>query len=289
MGIPLGVIFGIIAMVGWGTADFFVAKAVRKTTIFKIFVWSQIIGAILFLLIFSLFFKFLKFPFLSYTTIAVILISGFLDTVSYLAFYKGLQIGKVSIISPVTACWSVVTVILSLIFLNETLTTLQAISVGLAILGAVLSSFKLHDLLKLKLTNLASGVEYAIVTLLAWGIYFVFIDVLVAELSWFLPILLIKTVVVFYLLVYSGATKKNISFPKNVALLVVLIGVLEAIAFLSYGVGITSEYTAIVAPIAAALPAVTMVLARIFFKETLEINQKIGIVSVLTGLVLLSI
>lgn len=286
MEIPLGIIFGIIAMISWGTADFFVAKAVRKTSVFKTFIWSQMIGVILFFLIFSLFFKF---PFLSFTTIAVILITGFLGAISYLAFYKGLQVGKVSIISPIAACWAVVTVVLSLIFLDETLTTIQAIGVGLAILGAILTSFKLHDLLKLKLTNIATGVEYAIIALLASGIYFVFIDALVAELSWFIPMLLIKTVAVFYLLAYSGATKKNISFPKNVALFVILIGVLEVIAFLSYGVGVTSEYTAIVAPISAAFPMVTIILARIFFRETLEINQKIGIVSVLTGLVLLSI
>lgn len=285
MDIPLGIIFGIIAMIGWGTADFFVAKAVRKTNVFKTFVWSQIIGLILFFLIFSVFFKF---PILSLATIGIILIAGFLGTISYLAFYKGLQVGKVSVISPIAACWAVVTVILSLIFLNETLTVLQAIGVSLAILGAVLASFRLHDLLKLKLRKLATGLEYAIIALLAWGVYFVFIDVLVTELSWFLPMLFIKTVAVFYLLIYSGATKKNISFPKNVKFFIILIGILEVIAFLSYGIGVASEYTAIVAPIGAAFPMVTIILARIFFKETLDVNQKIGIVSVLTGLVLLS-
>jgi drug/metabolite transporter (DMT)-like permease len=286
MSIPLGIIFGIIAMVSWGTADFFVAKSVRKTSVFKTFVWSQIIGLILFILIFSLFFKF---PILSFTTIGIILIAGFLGAVSYLAFYKGLQVGKVSIISPVAACWAAVTVILSLIFLNETLTALQAVGVGLAILGAVLVSFRMHDLFKLGLKNLATGIEYAIIAMLAWGIYFVFIDVLVAELSWFLPMLFIKTVAVLYLLIYSGAASRSISFPKNVTLFIILIGVLEVIAFLSYGVGVTSEYTAIVAPIGAAFPMVTILLARIFFKEILDINQKIGIVSVLVGLILLSI
>lgn len=286
MNIPLGIIFGVIAMVCWGTADFFVAKAVRKTTVFKTFVWSQIIGVILFFIIFSLFFKF---PVLSFTTKGIILFAGFLGAISYLAFYKGLQVGKVSIISPIAACWAVVTVILSLIFLNETLTALQIVGVSLAILGAVLTSFKLHDLLKLRLKNIAKGVEYAIIALLAWGVYFIFIDILVAELSWFLPMFLLKAVAVFYLLTYSCATKKNVSFPKNIILLIILIGVLEVIAFLSYGIGVTSEYTAIVAPICAAFPMVTIILARIFFKETLEINQKIGIISVLVGLVLLSI
>lgn len=197
--------------------------------------------------------------------------------------------GKVSIISPVAGCWAVVTVILSLVFLDEMLTALQAVGVSLAILGAVLTSFKLHDLMKLKLRNLATGVEYAIITLLAWGMLFAFIDVLVTELSWFLPVFFIKAVAVFYILTFSSVTKRNISFPKNVALFIILIGVLDFIGFLSYGIGLAYEYATIVAPIASTSPLVTLILARIFFKESLEMNQKIGIVSALIGLVLLSI
>ena len=284
--IPAGVLFGIIAMFGWGTADFIVANAVRKTNVLKTFLWSQITGIILFSVVFLAFFKL---PMLSLFAIEIILIAGFLGVISYLAFYKGLQVGKVSIISPISSCWAAVTVILSLIFLNETLTKFQAYGVTLAITGAVLTSFKWHDLKKLNLKNLATGVHYAIIAMLSWGIYVVLISMLVPELGWFLPIFFIKAVAVLYLLAYFAIAKKEFSFPKNVATFVVLIGILETIAFLSLGVGISSEYTAIVAPIAAAFPAVTIILARIFFKESLDINQKIGIISVLAGLVLLSI
>ena len=57
---------------------------------------------------------------------------------------------------------------------------------------------------------------------------------------------------------------------------------------MSYGAGISMEYTAIIAPITAAFPAVTVILARIFLKEHVEINQKIGIGTVIMGLILLS-
>ena len=120
------------------------------------------------------------------------------------------------------------------------------------------------------------------------GVLFVLIAVLVRELSWFLPMLFIKAAMVVYLLSY-GSAKKSLGFPRNVALFILFIGILEVVAFLSYGVGITSEYTSIVAPIGAAFPVVTIVLARIFLKEVLEINQKIGVLFVLAGLVLLSV
>jgi uncharacterized membrane protein len=286
MALTLGILFGIIAMLGWGVADFFVAKAVRKTNVLKAFVWNQIVGLTLIFLVFLFYFKF---PVISFSTVIIILIAGFLGVISNFAFYKGLQVGNVSIISPISASAAAITVILSLIFLNEALSTLQVIGVILAILGAALTSFKFHDLIRLRLKNIATGVEYAIVAMLGWGVLFVLVDVLVSKLGWFLPILFIKTIIVFMLLTYSTTTKKNISFPKNAALFVILIGVLESAAFLAMGAGVSSEYTAIVAPVAFAFPAVTIILARIFFKEILEINQKIGIVSVLAGLVLLSI
>jgi len=285
MGIPLGVIFGVIAMFCWGTADFLVAKAVKKISVFKTFFWSQVIGLILFFLIFLLFFNF---PITPSNIIIIILVAGFIGVMAYLAFYKGLQIGKVSVVSPIAASWSVITVILSLFFLKEKLTNIQFIGISLAIVGAVLVSFKSHDLLKLRIKNIAVGVKYALIALFGWGFFMFFIGIMVDKLGWFFPMFFIKIAMVFYLLSYSGLSKQDIKFPKNVYFFIVLIGVLEVIAFLSYGVGINYEYNSIVAPIGAAFPMVTIILARIFLKEKLEIIQKIGVISVLVGLVLLS-
>jgi len=286
MNIPFGVIFGIIAMLSWGTADFFVAKAVKKTDVFRVFLWSQVIGLILFFLIFLLFFNF---PINFFDIAIIVLIAGLIQVIAYLAFYKGLQIGKLSIISPLAASWSVVTVILSLVLLNEKLAITQFIGVGLAIIGSVLVSFKFHDLIKLKIKNISKGVGYAVIALFGWGIGMFLIGVMISKLGWFFPMFFVKAVIVFYSFSYSGLSKREIKFPKNVFSLVLLIGIFELLAFMSYGLGINKDYNSIVAPISAAFPMVTIILARIFFKEKLEINQKIGVLSVILGLVLLSL
>jgi len=52
---------------------------------------------------------------------------------------------------------------------------------------------------------------------------------------------------------------------------------------------VSSNYTIIVAPVSATFPVVTIFLARIFFGEKLEFNQKTGVILVLIGLILLSI
>ncbi len=284
MDISIGIIFGMAAMLGWGASDFFVTKSSRGAGPFKAVLWSQMIALTM---MFPIFLMFFKLPQFSITVIVLLILSGVLTVVSNLSFYKGLQVGKVSIVMPVESGWAVVTVLLSLTLLHEALTAIQTVGISLAIIGAVLVSFKWKDLLKLK--NHAKGVKYAVIAALAFGADFVVIDLMVSEIGWFLPIFFIGVITAFFLLAYSGVSRKDISFPKNVALFIILVGILDTAAYLSYSTGVISEYAAIVAPIAAASPAVSIILAKVFLKEKLQINQHIGIVSVLTGLILLSI
>lgn len=286
MAISLGIILGIVAMITWGTADFLVAKAVRRANVIKTFIWTQIVGVIFFLLIFFLFFKF---PTVSVATLALILITGLILFIAGLAFFKGLQVGYLSVISPIASSGAIIAVILSLVFLKETITTLQATGIALAILGTILTSFRFHDIMKLKLKSIEKGVKYALITAIGWGVMLVLIDILVDKIGWFFPIFFIKAAAVFYVLTYSGFMKINISFPKNVTLLIILVGIMEAAAFLAFSVGLSTVNTSIIAPIVTAFPVVTIILARIFFKEILELTQKIGVVSVLIGLVLLAL
>jgi len=288
MDLSNGIIFGIITMLSWGVADFLAAASLKKTSIYKIFIWSQIIGLLFFVIVFLLFFKL---PKLSTYAIELILIGGLLSVVSYLAFYKALQVGKVSIISPIAASWVIITVVLALVFLKEGLTLLHGLGVFLVVLGIIITSFKLHDLLALKFANLVSGVKYAIVALLGMGVFFYLIGIMVNvdDLGWFFPIFFIKITAIFYFLLYVGFKRENISFPKNVTMLVIVIGVLEVIAFFAYSFGVSFHYTVIVAPVSATFPVVTIFLAWIFFGEKLEFNQKTGVILVLLGLILLSI
>jgi uncharacterized membrane protein len=214
--------------------------------------------------------------------------SGFFSIVANFSFYKSLKQGKVSIVMPIASCWAVVTVLLSLIFLEETLTIYNALGVIFAIIGALLVSFKMKDI-SLDTRKYGKGVKYAIIAALAYGADFVIIDLAANKIGWFLPIFFIGIVTAFFLFIYAKAAKKDISFPQNALRFIVLVGILDTVAYLSYSSSVTQEYGAVVAPIAAASPAVSIFLARIFFKEKLEINQEIGMVSVLVSLILLAL
>ena len=286
MQINFGIVWGLLAMFGWGIADFFVAKAVKKATIFQVFFWSQSLALLIVPLLFLFFFK--SEP-VSWFSIVIIMLCGALNIIAYLALYKGFQVGKVAIVSPIAASWVMVAVMLSLLFLGEQLSPAQGIGLIIGVTGIILTSFKLSDFYSIQMDSLAQGVTYGFIHMLTTGIQFFLLDSLVTGLHWFLPTMLMRITMFFYLLPYAYLTKKSLKFPTQIVLPIILIGFLEMMAILSYGYGISKNDTAFVAPIAAAFPMITVILARIFFKEKIENNQKLGITAILISLILLSL
>ena len=70
--------------------------------------------------------------------------------------------------------------------------------------------------------------------------------------------------------------------------MLILIGILDMAGVVFYAFGASTELISIVGPISALYPAVTLILARLFIKEKLILIQKIGIISILFGLFLIS-
>ncbi len=286
MAISLGVLFGIITMLSWGISDFFAAKASRKAGVAKTAVWSQGISVSAFAAIFFFFFNFSG---ISGADIILIAICSILGAVGILSLYKGFEVGAVSIISPIAASSAVVTVLLSIIFLGEKINFLQGIGISSVIIGAILASFKIKDIAKLKLNKAAAGAEYGVIAMLSFGVSFALIDILIEHLGWFVPVFLIRLFGLIMIVLFSRISKKGLSFPKNAKSLIIIIAILETAAFLSIGAGISHEYTSIVYSVASAFPAVTILLAAVFFKERMGLSNKIGVVSVLLGLALLAL
>jgi drug/metabolite transporter (DMT)-like permease len=286
MTLSIGVFFGIVTMLSWGVGDFFVARAVRKSRIFLTFFWSQIVS-LLFTLLIAV--AFLPFPKISLMDLTWVIVLSFLGVAGIISFYRGIKFSAISIVSPIAASSSIIAVLIGVFFLNESLRNMQYFGISLTILGAILVSLRFQSLKGIKIKTLSSGVKYGIFTMFAFGISYVLFDVLISSLGWFYPVLLTRIGMVIIAGIYSVAAKKKLDYPHSTKYLVLAVGILEAIAFLSIGLGISGDHTAIIAPVASAFPAITIILARIFFKEMMELNQKLGVIAVLSGLILLAI
>lgn len=282
----ISILLALVAIICWGSSDFLAAHATRNTNSMKTFFWSQVVGLCLYALVFLLFFR--NIPAISLLEWVYIFAMTIIVILGFLSFYKGFQVGKVGVISPIVNAWSIVTILVAITLLGESLTFLTGIAITIVLIGAILSSFKIYDIINLKFQNIAAGVFFAIIAMVLFGIAFSILDPLVASLGFLLPILLQKLIQVPMTGLFAKISNINLSFPRIVAFPILLVGVFEFGGLMAYNLAISSELTSIIAPLVASAPLIAAFWARIFLKEKLEINQWIGAIVIVIGIAILS-
>lgn len=286
----MGIFSGLLSMLGWGISDFLAAKSSRKVGYLITYFWTQ-----LFAFSIALIYLLIKLPTLSISNILQFLVfllpAGFLYMVGTLSFYKGFTKGQVSLVSPIGASWAMITVILSIIFLKEVLKTNQIVAIILIIFGVILVSVNLKELLRIKKFALLGGIKEGLIAMLAWGISLFLIVLPSKTFGWFLPVFALKFFGILFIVIYATLIKQplKIKFQLSLLALFFLIGFSDMIAFFGYSFGVEGEYASIIAPVAASFPLVTIILARIFLKERIVLNQAFGVAGIIVGLILISL
>ncbi len=307
----MALLWGFLSMLGWGIADFLAAKASRKIGFVLTFLWVEIVAFVILLIYFLM--NFSSFDIVqSQKFLFVLLVAGLLGIVGTLAFFKGLKEGQVSLVSPLGASYVLIVVILSVVFFRETLQLNQVIAIILIISGIIMTSVNLKEFLGFRKTsafigvvkeiNLFSTLHYirvkeGIVAMLAWGFAFFLIVPAVRFLGWFLPLFITTLFVILFLVLFIIVGKRwtdinrqffRESFQFPIIAILLFSGFLNILAYVGYNIGIIKGYVPIIAPIAASYPLITVILAKIFLKEKLVLNQIIGILGTITGLILIS-
>ena len=286
----MGITSGLISMFGWGTSDFLAAKSSRKIGFVLTFFWAQSISFLIALLYFIFNFRTFDFHIIP-KFIFIIIISGSLGTISALAFYKSLSIGKVSLVSPITASWAMITVLLSVFFLGELLKTNQILAIILIITGIILISSDLKEFFQKNKLIFLIGAKEAIIAMFGFGVALFLLAIAVKSLGWFLPGFLSRLFILIFLILYFIFKKQSLEteFKPINWILIVVIGFLDIIAFFAYSIGVSTEYASIIAPVAASSPLITTILAQVFLKEKIALSQIFGIIITISGLILISI
>ncbi|MFW5746859.1 MAG: EamA family transporter, partial [Nanoarchaeota archaeon] len=120
------------------------------------------------------------------------LLLSFLGYLPLAAFVKGLSVGKVGVVTPIANSSVIVTVLFSLVFFGEVLTPGQYGGIGLIVLGIVLISINFQDLKQSDLLDPSSGIGYALIALVIWGIFFPLLKIPSSQLGPFMTTFLIE-------------------------------------------------------------------------------------------------
>jgi transporter family protein len=279
------ILAGLGGMFGWGLYDFFGGLFSKRIGNFKTFFWSQLAGlAFATLLIFAFAIN-LNMP----TSIAILIpVASVLYATAYLLFFKGFELGNVSIISATMNLWAVFTMLFAYIFLGQRLSTFQFLGVLMIIAGVVLVSLKWSDI-KNQNIELLSGIKESILAALLFVIFWNLSEIISEQIGWSSTTLFVKIGVVLFLLLFSLLINRELSIAKTtskIKMMILLAGVLEAAAVAFVNWGLTVGNAILVTPIASALSIVTIMMAVIFLKEKITKLQGFGMIIVITGIVL---
>ena len=280
----LSILSGIAGMFGWGIYDFLGGVYAKQIGPFKSFFWSQLAGLISTLLLIFVFTTRLNVPIL---IIILLPIAAIIYSAGYLFFFKGFEIGNVSIVAATMNLWAVFTMLFAFIFMGQRLSTLQSIGVFMIISGITLASLNWSEIRNQRF-QLSSGVKETVLGAFFFGVFWNISEVISEEIGWLLTTLFVKFGIILFLLLFSFIIKRELDLTKattKTKCMVVLMGIIEAGAVAIVNYGLTIGDAILITPIASALSIVTITLAIIFLKDKVTKPQGLGIITAIAGII----
>jgi drug/metabolite transporter (DMT)-like permease len=286
-------LYALCAAVAWGAGDFLGAVGTRRAGLLGTMCTGQAVAC-------------LALALLALTPVPVarpgpgglvtLAASGVLGVISYAGFYRALQLGPVSLVSPMFSAYAVVAVILAVVFGGERLTRPGLAGVALTIGGVVLVSAvgppgagpEPHPGGR----GHRDGVPYALVAMLSWGVTIYLLGRASESLGWFLPVALSRIVTFAIILSITAVVflRRPAARPRPATLLLPAIaGFLDVVAFIAYTRATATGSVAVTATASACFPLIVIAGGVVVFHERLRARQILGTAMTLAGLLVLGL
>ena len=286
MGISVGALWGLISLGSWGTADYLARCYANQVGSNRTAFYVRFISLFppILVLAAQAYLGQLHSPIDWPVVWKLGPLLGASLALSYVAYYRGLEIGTISIVAAVSSAWFAVGVLLAFIFLDEVLSIQQTLVIGIIAGGIIMLSG-----LKSSSQYRPTGFLYGLASMIFMGISTLLFRYLVEAAGAMLTSLIGSIVSVVLLWLWIHRSNVTLSLPAKQGLhILIAAGLLDVGGVLSLLVGLTQAPIFIVAPLAAAHPIVTMSLAWIFLRERLLVLQWIGVALTLVGIITLS-
>ena len=222
---------------------------------------------------------------LNIKTIIFLILSGISTTLLWIFYFKALDTGDVSKVTPIDKTSIVITLILSMIFLHEKITIIKVISIIFILVGTLLTVNK-------KTTNEKDNkwILYSILTAIFTSTTTIISKIGLNDIDSVLATF-IRTVIVFIILMFIVIIKKKYVYLKDISKkslrYVIYSGITNTLSWLFYFASLKDGETSIVFTIEKLSIVVTILLSVIFLKEKLNRKQIIGIIIIVIATSLL--
>ena len=277
----LAVALAFASSLCWGLADFFGGLQSRVRPLVIVLLVSQVAAVAMGLA----FVVAARDPFPDLEPAALATGAGVAGCAALAAFYRGLAIGTMSIVAPVSATGAAVPVLVGLAE-GERPAALQIAGIVIAMAGIVLAAREPGGAAPSRAVR--ASLVLAGLAALGFGTFFVLID-RATELGgapW--SLLLVRVGEVALLGALALATRPAPPSGVSDALPLLGIGVLDFSATAFFALATEQGLLSVVSVVGSLYPAVTVVLARVVLAERVARSQELGVVLTLAGVVAIS-
>jgi len=274
----LGVLLALSASLMWGVADYAGGLLTRSREVFSVVLISQLAGLAVIACVVLL--RGVGWP--GTEAMLPAAVGGVIGAVTIVVFYLALSYGPVSIVAPVMASSAAIPVVYGFAR-GERPSALQFAGVIVTLAGVILVSLTTGD----GHPRGRRGVAFGVLAAVLLGVLLVVFSRAAAHDAYWAPLVLrafsIATTVVIVLV--RGV---RVRVDRRVLPVIAMIGTLDMLANLAYGVSTTLQLLAITAVLSSLFPLVTVVLARVHLGERVSRVQQGGSVLTMIGVLLVA-
>lgn len=204
---------------------------------------------------------------------------------AYLAYYTGLHRGPVSVVTGAASAWLAVTVIVVVLLFGQSVSGVQVGLMVVILAGIIMLSLRAGD----SLTG-GTGLWWGLLAMLGLGIAIAIFTRITEAAGPMVATFVVRALSVVPSYLFMRSRGVAVLLPKDPGAwrLLFFASALDAAGYMAYNLGVDVAPVAIVAPIVAAHPVATIVLAVVLIKERPQPLQWTGVAVVVSAVVCLS-
>ena len=277
----MGILFGLLAAVCFGLADFVATHATRRIGVLRSLAAIQLLGVFV---VGAVLLVAQHAPPLDPSVWGIAVGISIVNFIGTLLLYRAFTIGTLSLVSPIASGFAVVTAVLAFSS-GERPPVLPLVGTALLVVGVIVVSRTRNT----SNARALAGVPEALGASLCFGFYFWMLNSVTPTMGAFWPVWitrLVQLLCALLVLAVRGPFELRPLWKSSPLLLIAT--VLDSGALLAFNLGIGQTYTTITTARTSLYSAVTVLLAWLFLRERLSSGQWAGVGVILAGVLLVS-
>ncbi len=281
------VIAGIVAMLTLGLANVLSKPAIDEIGPVRTVLWRNIIMTAVLAVIAPWIIN------LSRLSTGYVLLSFAISAFGYVPlyfFFRAMSTGKIGVVVPIANAEAVVVVTIGVVVLGEPLTLERLLAISCTLLGLTMMTVKINDWKNSSLLDKRSGVRYALLAMLCWGVFFPLIQIPAQHIGAMANAVITETTIMAVAIVHTWRLGGHYRYPTGKSRRVMAISAFcGAAASIALNAGLELGYVSVLTPIVAASPVVSAFGAWVLFRERLRPVQYMACAVTIVGIVWLAL